>query len=153
MDIGKKIAELRIEQGMTQESLARKLAVSRELVSKWELGQRRPDFATIRRIAEVFGVSPDDIANMNGLVFAELDECIPEGVSLPRERLAEILNAELGSMKPAETGIFLRRYYYLQNTAEIAEAFGIRENHVRSILSKTRKKIKKTIKEKEGERK
>ena len=57
------------------------------------------------------------------------------------------------SMKPAETGIFLRRYYYLQNTAEIAEAFGIRENHVRSILSKTRKKIKKTIKEKEGERK
>ena len=58
-----------------------------------------------------------------------------------------------GSMKPAETGIFLRRYYYLQNTAEIAEAFGIRENHVRSILSKTRKKIKKTIKEKEGERK
>ncbi len=90
---------------------------------------------------------------MNGLVFAELDECLPEGVSLPRERLAEILNAELGSMKPAEAGIFIRRYYYLQNTAEIAEVFGIRENHVRSILSKTRKKIKKTIKEKEGERK
>ena len=73
MDIGKMIADLREKHGMTQESLALKLAVSRELVSKWELGQRRPDFATIRRIAEVFGVSPDDIADMNGLVFAELD--------------------------------------------------------------------------------
>ena len=150
-EIGKKIAGLRVMRGMSQESLARELAVSRELVSKWELGQRRPDYRTVRRIAEFFGISPDDIVDLDGLVIAELDDCVPGDVSVPRERLAEILNGFLGSMKQKDAGIFIRRYYYLQNTSEIAEAFGICENHVRSILSKTRKKLKKTIEQEKGE--
>ncbi|MBQ1847593.1 MAG: helix-turn-helix transcriptional regulator, partial [Clostridia bacterium] len=44
MDIGKSIAKLRLSRGITQEELANRLFVSRDLVSKWETGARRPDY-------------------------------------------------------------------------------------------------------------
>ena len=43
MDTGAKVAELRKAKGLTQQELAGKLFVSRELVCKWENGERRPD--------------------------------------------------------------------------------------------------------------
>ena len=38
MQTGQKLQALRVQRGMTQEQLAERLFVSRELVSKWELG-------------------------------------------------------------------------------------------------------------------
>ena len=52
MDIGGRIAELRKEIGLTQQELADRLYVSRQLVSKWESGDRRPDYKTVEKIAE-----------------------------------------------------------------------------------------------------
>ena len=43
MSLGNKIAELRKDKGMTQESLANKLGVSNQAVSKWEANQSCPD--------------------------------------------------------------------------------------------------------------
>ena len=40
--------QMRKLRHMTQEELAERLFVSRELVSKWELGQRKPDIRTLR---------------------------------------------------------------------------------------------------------
>ncbi|MBR3020241.1 MAG: helix-turn-helix transcriptional regulator [Clostridia bacterium] len=44
MDFGKKIADARMAANMTQQELAEKLFVSRELISKWENGLRRPNY-------------------------------------------------------------------------------------------------------------
>ena len=43
MKIGNKINQLRKLSGMTQEQLAEKLNVSRQTISKWELGKSEPD--------------------------------------------------------------------------------------------------------------
>lgn len=61
MTIGEKIQNLRIERGLTQERLAEMLEVSRQSVSKWELGQTVPDVDKIIRISELFDVSTDEI--------------------------------------------------------------------------------------------
>ena len=57
MTIGDQIQYLRIKHGFTQERLAEMLEVSRQSVSKWELGQAMPDVEKIIRMSELFEVS------------------------------------------------------------------------------------------------
>ncbi len=57
--LGKNIAVLRKEKGMTQEELAQKLGVSPQAVSKWENLTSCPDIALLPDIAEIFGVTVD----------------------------------------------------------------------------------------------
>ena len=59
MSIGRNIAELRREKGLTQQQLAEKLGVSGQSVSKWENDVCAPDVAQFPQLAELFGVSID----------------------------------------------------------------------------------------------
>ncbi|MCH5161648.1 MAG: helix-turn-helix transcriptional regulator [Clostridiales bacterium] len=56
MEFGEKIAALRKERGMTQAELGTELNVTFQAVSKWERGESLPDFATMSRLAKLFGV-------------------------------------------------------------------------------------------------
>lgn len=59
MTIGEQIQNLRIAKNFTQEQFAELLEVSRQSVSKWELGQAVPDVDKIIRMSELFGVTTD----------------------------------------------------------------------------------------------
>ena len=61
MTFAEKILSLRTERGMSQDGLAEKLEVSRQSVSKWETGQSIPDLDKIIRLADLFGVSVDEL--------------------------------------------------------------------------------------------
>ena len=65
MTIGEQIQKLRIRKGLTQEQLAEMLEVSRQSISKWELGQAIPDVDKIIRMSELFDVSTDSILLRN----------------------------------------------------------------------------------------
>lgn len=65
MTIGEQIQTLRIRKRMTQEYLAERLSVSRQSVSKWELGQSIPDVENIIRMSELFQVSTDTLLLKN----------------------------------------------------------------------------------------
>lgn len=65
MTVAENIQGLRIEKGLTQERLAEMLEVSRQSVSKWELGQAVPDVDKIIRMSELFNVSTDTILLRN----------------------------------------------------------------------------------------
>lgn len=59
--LGMMIAAMRKERGMTQLELAEKLNVTDKAVSKWERDLSCPDVKTIPRIAEIFGISVDEL--------------------------------------------------------------------------------------------
>ena len=59
MMLGEKINQLRKGLGMSQEELAGQLTVSRQAVSKWELGDAMPDTENIVQLSKLFGVSTD----------------------------------------------------------------------------------------------
>ena len=61
MTLSEKILDLRTRRGMSQEDLAAALEVSRQSVSKWETGQSTPDLDKIIRLADLFGVSVDEL--------------------------------------------------------------------------------------------
>ena len=48
---------------LTQEDIAEKLGVTRQSVAKWEAGESIPDLDKCKQLADIFGVSLDDLAN------------------------------------------------------------------------------------------
>lgn len=61
--LGEKIQQLRKANGMSQEELAGNLTVSRQAISKWELGESMPDTENILQLSKLFGVSTDFLLN------------------------------------------------------------------------------------------
>ena len=62
MTMGEYIRKLRIERGWSQEELGRQVGVNRAAVNKWEIGSvENIKRSTIKRLSEIFGVSPCDL--------------------------------------------------------------------------------------------
>ncbi len=57
------LVQTRKLKGMTQEDIAEKVGVSRQAVAKWESGETSPDLEKSRLLAEVLGVSLDDLVS------------------------------------------------------------------------------------------
>lgn len=60
------IRELREEMHLTQSELAQKLSTSQRNVSNYETGTSEPDLAMIVRLADIFGVSLDELFGREG---------------------------------------------------------------------------------------
>ena len=61
MTIGKRIAHLRKEKGLTQEELAQHMGISPQAVSKWENDQTCPDISALPKLARLLGVTVDEL--------------------------------------------------------------------------------------------
>lgn len=59
--IGETIAYLRKQKGMTQNELAEKMNVTDKAVSKWERDLSCPDVNSISKLADVLGVSVEEL--------------------------------------------------------------------------------------------
>ena len=59
--IGANIAAYRKRDGLTQASLAEKLNYSDKAVSKWERGESVPDVLTLMQLAELFGITVNEL--------------------------------------------------------------------------------------------
>ena len=60
---GRYLSRLRKKADITQSALAEKLAVTRQAVSSYERGDSFPDVSILVLIADIFGVSLDDLIN------------------------------------------------------------------------------------------
>lgn len=63
MKFEEKLTTLRKQKLLSQEQLAEKLDVTRQTVSKWELGQSRPDMDKLTNMSKLFNVSIDTLTN------------------------------------------------------------------------------------------
>ena len=79
MSFGEKLQELRRRAGMSQDTLAERLDVSRQAVSKWERDETMPETEKLIRIAQLFGASLDEL-----LLDREAPEPEPEPEPQPR---------------------------------------------------------------------
>ena len=61
LKIGKFIAELRKQKGLTQTALGELLNLSNRAVSKWETGEGLPDVSVLPLLADVLGVTVDEL--------------------------------------------------------------------------------------------
>lgn len=59
--LGEALKENRIRCHMTQEFVAERLGVSRQAVSKWENGTSDPSTSNLLALAELYGISPEEL--------------------------------------------------------------------------------------------
>lgn len=85
------------------------------------------------------------------VLLGELEDCLPApaGRELEDRELAELLSAFLRGLSREGRAMFLRRYWYGESVAEVAEALGCGEGKVKSSLFRSRKALREYL-EKEG---
>lgn len=142
METARIIKKLRLQSGLSQEELAGALYVSRELVSKWELGERRPDTVCVNKMAELFGVATDELIDKDEILMNELSECIPDGCDIPPEKIGQVISSFIRTLPERDGNVFIRRYYFMEDSSEIGHRYGLRQGAVRMILLRDRNKLK-----------
>jgi len=63
MRLSEKIINLRKRNGLSQEELAQRLDVSRQAISRWEVGSAQPDASNVLQLSKLFGVTTDYLLN------------------------------------------------------------------------------------------
>lgn len=88
------LSRLRKKADMTQSELADRLNVTRQAVSKYELGDSFPDISILVEIAQVFGVTLDELINAGEPTKGEaaILEKIAKNESIPLGTVSDIVN-------------------------------------------------------------
>lgn len=81
MTLGKRIAMLRRQKGLKQDTLAEVLGVSPQAVSKWENDQTCPDISLLPKLAELLEVSVDELLSGKKMELEQTAKVLP-----PEER-------------------------------------------------------------------
>ena len=135
--------------------------VSDTYLKTWDtIPPQRPSyfFAYIAKICRNFALGVLDwksAAKRKGEVVVltqEMEACIPDPAHerrLEGEELGKVLNSFLETLSYESRVIFLRRYWYLDTVAEIADHCGITQSKVKTQLHRTRAKLHGFL-EKEG---
>ncbi|MBN2878331.1 MAG: helix-turn-helix transcriptional regulator [Clostridia bacterium] len=63
VETANQLVKLRKSHGLSQETLAERLGVSRQAVSKWERAESSPDTDNFIALSELYGISIDEILN------------------------------------------------------------------------------------------
>ena len=104
MTVGEKIQYYRKKNGLSQEELGKKMLVSRQTISLWEMDKTMPTIDNLLRLKEIFSVSADDL----------LSEGEPAEPEPPKERPREAYvfrfeKEELNEYFKNAFGLLLRR--------------------------------------------
>lgn len=87
-EIGRKISEFRKIRNMTQMELADRLNISFQAVSNWERGNSMPDISKLPELAELFGISIDELLGKKTELIANIIE--GEGEEFPGNMLVAV---------------------------------------------------------------
>lgn len=88
MEFGEKVKQARENKGMTQQTLADSLYVTRQAVSKWECGSRYPDLLTTKCLANILGVSIDSLVSDDEMRDYSEKQAIMEGQKIGKLQTA-----------------------------------------------------------------
>ena len=86
MDFNNRLYQLRKQKGLSQEELANRLNVSRQTVSKWEVGDSTPDMEKLIAMSDLFDVSLDK------LVMGKEEE---KGQEAPKSEFVTVINEKV----------------------------------------------------------
>ena len=65
MNLGKNLFHARKKAGLSQETVAEKLGVSRQTISKWETAETVPDIYEAKKLAKLYNLSLDELIEFN----------------------------------------------------------------------------------------
>lgn len=117
MEFGEKLKKAREGKGITQQTLADQLYVTRQAVSRWECGARFPDLLTAKKISEILEVSLDEL-----LSGEETIKCAEENPIIESPAILRVQTALYGFAAMAFLFILIY-YFYSFITLKISDVF------------------------------
>ena len=119
MKLNEKIYECRKKAGLSQEALAEKVGVSRQAISKWEVGTAVPELSNVVALSEIFGVTTD-------WLLKEDDEQSEESAEKPEETQdSPAENGHTNAENMQWTGRFIKKYGWLSGVYVAVTSGGI----------------------------
>lgn len=118
MKLNEKIAYYRREKKLSQEELAAQVGVSRQAVSKWELGEASPDVGKLLALARAFGVTADHLLDEEDEPGRSAPPPVPDTAAPPppgQDRFSEL---------PGFLGKMVRRWGWLAGIYIAASGLG-----------------------------
>ena len=97
--IGKFIAALRKEKGMTQERLGEKLGVTNKTVSRWENGNYMPDVEMLSLLSKEFGVSINELISGERLLAEDFKKAADNNLVTALDNSAFTLKEKIAFFK------------------------------------------------------
>ena len=95
-NLGANIYILRNREGLSQEDLGLEIGVSRQMVSKWELGLAKPRTGNVQKLCKVFKVSMDQLSGKEAVLeqndFQKIIDQIKKENIIDTDKLREDLN-------------------------------------------------------------
>ncbi len=92
MEIGKKLKSARVQSGMTQETVAEKINVSRQTISNWENEKSYPDIISVLELSNLYSISLDVLLKGDEKMIEHLEESTNVVKSNQKMILAVIVN-------------------------------------------------------------
>ena len=90
MALGSQIALYRKKMNLTQETLAQRLGVTNQAVSKWESEQSCPDVILLPKLADIFGISLDELFGRKHPVY-EAQKTSPATIRWPDDETFRVM--------------------------------------------------------------
>ena len=96
MNFGTNLRNLRVQHKLSQQELAKQIETSQSAITAWECGVRTPEFGSIKRIAEYFGVPVSSLITTNAAALDDQLLAIAESMNNnPKLRLLYELTCHL----------------------------------------------------------
>lgn len=105
--LGQNLATYRKKAGLSQETIAEKLGVTRQTISKWETNETTPDIYQAKRLASVYGVSLDSLISFD-IEVKKLEEMVEK-------------TTEETSAKVDWTNVWSKKYPILAQYSEVID--------------------------------
>ena len=103
VEIAQRLAELRRERGFSQEGLAEQLGLARQAVSKWERAESAPDMGNLIALADLYGVTLDELLRVSPEVEEDVRYESQERAESAESQAAEAAEAARAAAERAET--------------------------------------------------
>lgn len=150
--LGEKIAEQRKKLGLSQEELAEKLNISQKSISKYELGNRKPQYKVLVRMAEYFGVTTDYLLELDGGGNVMLGKRITElrkACDMSQKELGEKLGLSASAIGMYEQG---RREPGNAMLIAMEKLFGVTVDYLLGVTDSTENEPESSVTRKFGNR-
>lgn len=113
MEIGQKLRDVRVRSGLTQESVAEKINVSRQTISNWENEKSYPDIMSVIELSNLYSISLDDLLKGDNKMLKHLEESTDIVKSNQKLIVAIIINFLLVALLMILNIFIPENYYFL----------------------------------------
>lgn len=92
IEFGEKIKKLRKQKTLTQEQLAKRLWVTKSIISAYESGNKYPSLDMLVKLSQTFNVSTDYLLGVNKKQYIDISDLSETQIQIIKKIIEEFLN-------------------------------------------------------------